>query len=85
MPADQAVQLVGAILILVPFVAAQFGWLSPHAIAYLVLNLLGAAVLAAIAAVGEDWGFLLLEAVWTAVSAWSLMQVLRGRSPAGAH
>lgn len=30
-------------------------------------------------------GFLLLEAVWALLSAWSLAQVLRGRAPASAH
>jgi hypothetical protein len=77
-------QMFGAILILVAFAANQRGALGPHARAYLVLNLLGSAVLAWVALDGRDWGFLLLEGVWALVSAWSLMQVLRGRLPAAA-
>ena len=33
----------------------------------------------------RQWGFLLLETVWTLVSAWGLAQVLRGRTPRPAH
>ena len=47
-------------------------------LAYLVLNLVGAIVLAVDAALGRQWGFLLLEGVWAAVSALSLV---RRRSP----
>lgn len=79
------IQIVGAILILVAFAASQRGALAVHAKSYLVLNLLGAAILTGIAWDERDWGFLLLESVWTLVSGWSLVQVLRGREPAGAH
>jgi hypothetical protein len=74
MHTDQLVQIAGAILILTAFIGAQAGRFDPHSRAYLVLNILGAGILAVIAAVEEDWGFLLLEGVWTAVSAWSLVQ-----------
>lgn len=75
----QVVQIAGAILILTAFIAAQRGAWSPQALPYLVLNLVGAAALTVTAAYDRDWGFLLLEAVWTAVSAHSLVQALRGR------
>lgn len=70
-------QIVGALLILAPFVAQQLGKVRPHAPAYLWPNLAGSAVLAALAAVGTQWGFLLLEGVWAAVAARSLIR-LRG-------
>jgi hypothetical protein len=82
--AEQVVQIAGALLILIPFTAAQFDRMSPHAPVYLVLNLVGSLVLTVLAAIGSDWGFLLLEAVWAVVSAWGLTQVLRGRTPAAA-
>ncbi len=52
---------------------------------YLWLNLVGSLVLAALAWHDRQYGFLLLEGVWALVSAWSLLQLARGRPPAGAH
>jgi len=52
---------------------------------YLVLNLIGSAILAVLAWYESQLGFLLLEVVWALVSAWSLGQVLRGRQPAAAQ
>jgi hypothetical protein len=82
---DQVVQVVGALLILVAFAAAQFGWMSLESRVYLTLNLLGGAVLGWLAWDDRQWGFLLLETVWTLVSAWGLLKVLRGQRPAAAH
>ncbi len=77
-------QVLGALLILVAFVANQRGALRSSALAYLVLNLVGSLLLAWIAWDERDWGFLLLEAVWSIVSAWSLVQLARGRRPVAA-
>jgi hypothetical protein len=52
---------------------------------YLVLNLVGSAILAVLAWYEEQLGFLLLETIWALVSAWSLAQVLRGQQPAAPH
>ena len=81
----QAVQIVGALLVLLAYGAAQFGLLDQHSRFYLVLNLVGSAVLAVLAWHEEQWGFLLLEGVWALVSLWGLIQVLRGRAPAEVH
>ena len=35
-----------------------------------MLNFVGSAVLAVLALLDEDWGFVLLEVVWALVSAW---------------
>jgi len=75
---DQLVQISGAILILAAYAGAQFGRLDQHSVSYLVLNLVGSAILAVLAAVESQYGFLLLEGVWAIVTAWSLVQVLRG-------
>lgn len=77
----QLIQLVGAILILVAFVLAQFRVLDPLSYPYLVLNVVGAAILAVLAYLERQWGFLLLEGVWTLVSVWSLASRLRGTEP----
>jgi hypothetical protein len=82
---DQIVQVVGALLILVAFAAAQFGWLRLESVVYLTLNLVGAVILAWLAWEERQWGFLLLESVWSLVSAWGLAKALLGREPAGAH
>lgn len=68
------VQVVGALLVLAPFAAQQFGKLDARAYAYLWPNALGSASLAVLAAVNRQWGFLLLEAVWAAVAARSLVR-----------
>jgi hypothetical protein len=82
---DQIVQIAGAVLILIAFGASQRGVMSPHSRVYLVLNLVGSAILTGVALHESDWGFFLLEFVWAVVSLWSLSLVLRGRSPAASH
>ena len=82
---EQVVQIVGALLILAGFAGLQLGKISAVSRTYLWLNLVGAIILAVLAFVEEQWGFLLLEGVWSLVSAWSLIQVLRGRPPTIAH
>jgi mannose/fructose/N-acetylgalactosamine-specific phosphotransferase system component IIC len=73
----QLLQLVGAILVLAGFTLAQFRMLDPQSIPYLVLNFVGAAILAALALEERQWGFLLLEGVWTLVSLGGLVGRLR--------
>lgn len=82
---DQVIQVAGALLILAGFAAAQFGWLAVSSRTYLVLNLAGSVILAYLAWVEDQWGFLLLEVVWAVVSLWSLVRVMRGLPVAGAH
>jgi hypothetical protein len=74
---DQIAQLAGAILILIAFIAAQAGSMTPQSLVYLVLNLVGGVILGVVAAVTENWGFLLLETFWSIVSAWGLIQLSR--------
>jgi hypothetical protein len=74
------VQVVGAVLILVPFAGQQLRGLSPASAAYLWPNLAGSAVLAVLAASGQQWGFLLLEGVWALVALRGLVLLARGRA-----
>ena len=82
---EQVVQIAGALLILAGFAGLQLGKISAVSRTYLWLNLVGAIILAVLAFAEEQWGFLLLEGVWSLVSAWSLIQVLQGRPPTIAH
>jgi hypothetical protein len=75
---DKIVQILGSLLILVPFALAQLGRLDTRSIPYLVLNLAGSGVLAVEAAVHGQWGFLLLEAVWAMVSLGGLVSAVGG-------
>ncbi len=78
-----AVQITASLLILVPFVLTQAGRTTPTSLRYILLNLAGSTVLAIDAALGRQWGFLLLEGVWAVVSAMSLVRLLRGPGRAG--
>lgn len=70
----QLLSLCGAVLILAAFALQQFGRWRAEQLAYLVCNLAGASLLAAIAATERQWGFLLLESVWALVSLYSLLR-----------
>jgi hypothetical protein len=78
---EQLVQVVGALLILVAFAAAQFGAMDPHSRIYLGLNFVGSLILGVLAWRERQWGFLLLESVWAAVSCWGLLATLRRARP----
>ena len=75
---SQVVQVIGAVAILAAFVAAQAGVFAVRSWSYLWLNFLGALVLGIVAWHERQYGFLLLEGVWTIVSAWGLVARARG-------
>jgi hypothetical protein len=74
---DQVIQVVGALCILAAFAAVQLGRMRVDSRVYLVLNLVGSAILAFLALDQQQWGFVLLETVWALVSAWSLLRPAR--------
>jgi hypothetical protein len=82
---DQVIQIVGALLILVAYAAAQAGAMDQHSRAYLLLNLVGSVTLAALAWFEQLWGFLLLETVWAGVSLWGLWRLVRGAPPSAEY
>lgn len=78
---EQVIEVVGALFVLSAFVLAQMGRLTTTSLVYLLLNLVGSGILAVVAAVDGDTGFLLLEAVWAAVSASALAGLVLRRQP----
>lgn len=70
----QLIQLTGSMLCLVPFTLAQMGRWRTDARGYILLNLVGSLLLAGSAVHERQWGFLLLEGTWFAVSTWSLLR-----------
>jgi hypothetical protein len=79
------VQVIGSLFILAAFVAAMTGRLDQSSYGYLVANLVGSAVLTVTAVISVEWGFILLEGVWAAVSLYSLVRKTTGRSVAASH
>ncbi len=74
---DQIVQVAGSLLILAAFVASQRGSMSVTSLPYLALNTVGSVILAVLAWLEQQWGFLLLESVWAVVSAAGLLRLTR--------
>lgn len=71
-------QLAGAILVLAAFVLTQNGMGHPDAIYVSVLNAVGASILAYLALVDSQWGFVALEGIWSLLAAHKLtMKLLR--------
>jgi hypothetical protein len=81
----QLLQILGAVLILTAYTLAQIGRLDQRSYPYLILNLVGSSVLALLAAIDRQWGFLLLEGVWALVSLWSLCVRLKEQNTQGGH
>ncbi|HEX4466880.1 MAG TPA: hypothetical protein VH025_06810 [Solirubrobacteraceae bacterium] len=78
---NQLLQIVGAVLILVPFGYQQLGSLEPDSPTYLWPNVLGSGVLAGVALSGSNWGFLMLEGCWALVSVRGLLSAYRQTAP----
>ena len=74
----QIVSLIGSLLILGAYAAQQTGRVASDTAAYSMANFAGSGILTVVAVVEQQWGFLLLEAAWCAVSAFAFVRVIRG-------
>jgi hypothetical protein len=81
------VQCAGSVLLLFAFLAASFGLLRPQAVLTLAINVIGSGALALDAVAERQWGFLLLEGVWSLAAAIGLVHKLlqQRRTPAAPH
>jgi hypothetical protein len=78
----QFVSVLGSLLVLVAYLASQFGWLSAKGLAFAFANIVGSGILAAVAALEAQWGFLLLEGAWASVS---LVALVKQRAKPNTH
>ena len=75
----QAVQLAGALLVLLGFALAQRGVVGQRSPSYLLLNVVGSGALAGTALAARQWGFVLLNVTWLVVAAVGLVALVRRR------
>ncbi len=78
----QVTQLIGAALILLAYVAHQLHRMNPGGVLYNVLNLIGGMLLGYAAVVELQYGFIVLELVWSLVSLVALTRLYRRHTPA---
>jgi len=81
----QAISVVGALAILAAYAANQFGWTDTSNLLYQIANLVGSGILVVVAVIEVQWGFIILEGAWAAISAWAVITILRSGEPSGDH
>ncbi|MGH9568159.1 MAG: CBU_0592 family membrane protein [Candidatus Angelobacter sp.] len=78
-PFVQAFSFAGALLILLGYAGAQFGFMDAHRPAYNFINAAGSFILGVIALRPFQLGFVVLEFTWAAISLWALFRGVRSK------
>jgi tetrahydromethanopterin S-methyltransferase subunit H len=69
---DQAAQLTAGAIVVAAYAAVQMRLIDPLRPLNLVANFAGTAVLATVAVIHQQWGFVLTNGFWALISLWSL-------------
>ena len=80
---SQVVQIIAGGLVVAAFAGLQLKRLDPYRLPYLVLNLIGTAVLTVVALRGRQLGFVLTNGVWACVSLQGLFRFRNGMDTPG--
>jgi hypothetical protein len=78
---EQIISLAAAVMILIAFAGQQVGKLRPDSLAYLLLNLIGAAILSVIALRIKQLGLTVVETAWMLISIIALIRLALRRKP----
>jgi hypothetical protein len=80
---EQAISIVGAMMILIAYGANQMGKLDRHNVYYLILNTVGAIILGIIAVRARQSGLTLMEGAWALISLTALVKNIFGAKTEG--
>ena len=76
----QLISLVGAVVILVAYVALQLGWMTGQDRWFNFLNFAGSSLLTWVAVVDWRVGFIVLESAWAVLSLFGMLRRARQAS-----
>lgn len=76
----QSISVLGALLCLLPFAGSQLQKLATETVAYQAMNLAGSSLLATVAVIESQYGFILLEGTWAVVSLVGFVRVMRRKA-----
>ena len=74
---EQGIEIFGALLLLAAYALAQFYGMDRQGYPFLLLNIGGGIILTVIGSIHQQWGFVLVQVVWTLVACWGVVGRLR--------